>query len=97
MKLNEVCAGCGLKCTKDLKTGTNSRGTALYADPCMGILPGVKFSCCGHGRSEGYFAFENGVIVRFETTIVEKQTFSIHHKYNSETTTRKTNYGINRK
>mgnify|MGYP003420576898 CR=1 FL=1 len=60
MKLNEVCAGCGLKCTKDLKTGTNSRGTALYADLSMGILPGVKFSCCGHGRSEGYFALENG-------------------------------------
>jgi len=27
-------------------------------DPCMGLLPGVKFACCGHGVEEGYVYFD---------------------------------------
>ena len=30
-------------------------------DACLGTLPGVKFACCGHGVTQGYISFENGV------------------------------------
>jgi hypothetical protein len=30
-------------------------------DPCLGSLPGVKYACCGHGVSEGYIVFDNGI------------------------------------
>jgi len=31
-------------------------------DPCLGLLPGVKAACCGHGcREDAYIIFENGV------------------------------------
>ena len=33
-------------------------------DPCLTLLPGVKFACCGHGgkgANYGYIYFENGV------------------------------------
>jgi hypothetical protein len=33
-------------------------------DPCLGALPGVKYACCGHGghgNTQGYIYFENGV------------------------------------
>ena len=30
-------------------------------DACLGTLPGVKFACCGHGATQGYISFENGV------------------------------------
>ena len=33
-----------------------------YVDPCLGVLPGVAFACCGHGGN-GYIAFENGTTV----------------------------------
>jgi hypothetical protein len=33
-------------------------------DHCLGKLPGVSHACCGHGVSEGYIAFENGIIIR---------------------------------
>jgi hypothetical protein len=33
-------------------------------DPCLGMLPAVKAACCGHGVSNSYIAFENGVVVR---------------------------------
>ena len=89
VKLNEVCRGCGLKCTKELRTGTTPSGKAIYADPCMGILPGVHYGCCGHGDGTGYLAFENGVIVRFFTETVEHKKFSRYHAYNEQTTTRK--------
>lgn len=32
-------------------------------DGCLGILPGVKYACCGHGVCDGYILFENGVRV----------------------------------
>jgi hypothetical protein len=34
-------------------------------DPCIAGLPGVKYACCGHGASEGYIFFENGIAIRF--------------------------------
>lgn len=81
MKLGEKCDNCGLKVTKDLKT---DRGG--YADPCMGILPGVKFACCGHGTKGGYIFFENGVTVRFpELTDVEQRKMSKYHVFNEDT------------
>lgn len=35
-------------------------------DACFGgMLPGVKFACCGHGSENGgYIVFDNGVVVR---------------------------------
>lgn len=38
-------------------------------DPCLGLLPGVAFACCGHGGHDGargYIAFTNGVVIRFD-------------------------------
>lgn len=30
-------------------------------DPCLGLLPGVKHACCGHGiKNEAYIIFNNG-------------------------------------
>ena len=37
-------------------------------DPCIANLPGVKAACCGHGTEEGYFMFENGVVIRGKFT-----------------------------
>jgi hypothetical protein len=35
------------------------------ADPCLGVLPGVRYACCGHGvRSTAYVRFENGATIR---------------------------------
>lgn len=34
-------------------------------DPCLGMLPGVRFACCGHGGPGGYIAFDNGTTIRF--------------------------------
>ena len=50
--MNLICPKCKKLPTKDAH------------DPCIKNLPGVKFACCGHGVSEGYIWFENGVIVR---------------------------------
>lgn len=33
-------------------------------DPCIGILPGVDYACCGHGKN-GYISFMNGIVIRF--------------------------------
>lgn len=30
-------------------------------DSCLGQLPNVKHACCGHGISDGYILFENGI------------------------------------
>ncbi len=44
-------------------------------DPCLGWLPGVEFACCGHGARggfpQGYIAFTNGRVVRFDTAMVD--------------------------
>ena len=45
-------------------------------DPCLGMLPGVNFACCGHGTDNGYIAFENGVTIRMRTCEVEEREFS---------------------
>lgn len=37
-------------------------------DPCLGMLPGVEFACCGHGETDmGYVKFENGICLYFDT------------------------------
>lgn len=87
MKLGQVCNHCGLTCTKELKTRDQAGNVTGYADPCLGILPGVKYGCCGHGESEGYLFFENGRTVRFDLTGTEQQLVSIHHRFNDKTTT----------
>jgi hypothetical protein len=34
-------------------------------DPCLGVLPGVRFACCGHGmRYLAYIGFKDGTTVR---------------------------------
>jgi len=40
-------------------------------DPCWGKLPGVWSACCGHGESDGYIAFDNGVTIRFSQLRVD--------------------------
>lgn len=84
MKLGQTCDNCGLKVKKEHR---DHRGQ--YVDPCLGILPGVKYGCCGHGEEDGYLFFLNGVTVRFETTEVEHTTVSKYHRFNDETTTPK--------
>lgn len=33
-------------------------------DPCLGLLPGVKGACCGHGdESKAYIVFEGSPVV----------------------------------
>ena len=33
-------------------------------DPCLGILPGVRQACCGHGVLEkSFISFDNGLII----------------------------------
>ena len=33
-------------------------------DPCLGMLPGVRAACCGHGAEPGYIMFRNGLVIR---------------------------------
>lgn len=45
-------------------------------DPCLGVLPGVKFACCGHGvpykpGNVPYVVFENGLVIRGEFASIE--------------------------
>lgn len=40
-------------------------------DHCINNLPGVKYACCGHGRSEGYILFNGGRIIRGIFTSIE--------------------------
>lgn len=42
-------------------------------DPCLGMLPGVTFACCGHGKNGGYILFENGRLIRFRTVYMVGQ------------------------
>jgi hypothetical protein len=83
MKLHEICKGCGLKVKAEHRTKSG------YADPCLGVLPGVKYACCGHGDPDdaAYIFFENGVIVRFESLVeVEVKRYSKFHAFNDQTT-----------
>lgn len=81
MKPGEVCKNCGLSCTKTDKTKDG------YADPCFGVLPGVKYACCGHGMTGAYIFFENGRVLRFDEgiSVSEQQLVNIHHVYNTST------------
>ena len=90
MKLNETCANCGLKVKKEHRTNPEMKH-AQYADPCLGILPGVKFGCCGHGARSGYLFFENGVRVGMSVIEVSIKTVSKYHKFNEQTTLPKEN------
>lgn len=47
------CATCGA--TKRDENGH---------DPCIPDLPGVIHACCGHGKKDGYVAFEDGTVLR---------------------------------
>ena len=48
-----TCKKCNLPCDID------------GPDPCLGLLPGVEFACCGHGnRANSYIKFDNGLIIR---------------------------------
>lgn len=51
----------------------NKKPLSSGEDNCLGILPGVKNACCGHGVKEGYFEFKNGVTVRFDNMRIEYQ------------------------
>lgn len=54
-KEHRPCKKCGMLYTLE------SKGV----DPCLGVLPGVKYACCGHGDStKSYIHFTNGVIIR---------------------------------
>lgn len=55
-------SNCGKIC-KACKLVIPARGP----DPCIGLLPGVKFACCGHGVGRGYIYFTNGTIIRFDS------------------------------
>lgn len=34
-------------------------------DECLGVLPGVKNACCGHGdKGQAYITFENGMMIK---------------------------------
>lgn len=41
-------------------------------DPCIANLPGVLNACCGHGNKEGYIMFENGITIRGNFTVENK-------------------------
>lgn len=77
MKPGEKCEACNLVCTKKDHTGGSN-----FADPCMGILPGVIHACCGHGEEDrGYVFFENGVTIRFDLINTELKGYSKHHNF----------------
>jgi len=51
---HRTCKKCGIRAE-----------TADDPDPCLGLLPGVRNACCGHGDpSHSYIQFENGAVVR---------------------------------
>lgn len=66
-----LCGEC--KFQERLKTDDWPSGRVEYADPCLGVLPGVKFACCGHGLNQGYIFFEDDTTVRFVMTSAEKR------------------------
>ncbi len=59
------CGACGIS----YKQGAEP-------DPCLGYLPSVTNACCGHGTSEAYVSFNNGITLRAETPFtVDKNQF----------------------
>ncbi len=46
------------------KCGSLEDSNDGHVDECLGLLPGVKNACCGHGsREEAYIMFENNVMI----------------------------------
>ena len=86
MKRGQICDDCGLKCTEKQRTNLGKKQKPQYADPCIGVLPGVLYACCGHGTRDGYIFFENGVTVRFEEFVeVTEAKVSRFHSFNNQT------------
>jgi hypothetical protein len=56
------CRACGRSCG------------GQCPDPCLGVLPGVSYACCGHGEKPAYVRFENGVTVRSPRLLVDGVT-----------------------
>lgn len=56
-----------LKCLRCRKTMTKEGH-----DPCIANLPGVKYACCGHGKTEGYILFKNGIVIRGKFKVEKK-------------------------
>lgn len=55
-KVPRECIGCSAR-----------QPTSEAPDPCLGMLPGVRFACCGHGSArQCYVAYEDGRVVRGE-------------------------------
>jgi hypothetical protein len=81
MEPGEKCSACNLRCKKKDVTKNHKGKVTGYADPCMGIIPGVRYGCCGHGKSEGYLFFENGVIVRGTFNVIEKQMYNSENDF----------------
>lgn len=57
------CAQCGLFPTESASDQNEK------VDPCLGILPGVAFACCGHGYDDtgcgsGYVLFTDGMRIQ---------------------------------
>ncbi len=49
------CAKCGLCSDADM----------TEPDPCIGMLPGVRFACCGHGvEGQAYVMLRDGTTFR---------------------------------
>jgi hypothetical protein len=38
-------------------------------DPCLGLLPGVQYACCGHGVKEPYILTQDGQHLRGEAAV----------------------------
>ncbi len=49
-------------------------------DACLGTLPGVTDACCGHGVTESYIIFENGMIIR-GSLVTEFVQANLKNKY----------------
>jgi hypothetical protein len=49
-------------------------------DACLGTLPGVIDACCGHGVTEAYINFENGLTLR-GSLVIEFVQANLKNKY----------------
>lgn len=49
-------------------------------DACLGTLPGVVDACCGHGVTEAYINFENGLTLR-GSLVIEFVQANLKNKY----------------
>lgn len=56
------------KCKKPFIKDPDKKNNYWF-DPCIGILPGVNGACCGHGVTDGYISFENGICFYFDKNV----------------------------